>query len=207
MSAFSAWRGEAHARWTVGHNYGECQAACADPLRALNRLRRRLPRSVGPRRLRLYQLCWDAVRLHTHGDWITRDQSWLYPGRAPTVDQIPSDSRSQSASTTTERLEACPPKRRQARCRQIGLHSPLKRGAAAPHVRRRHAADADTARSAPCATSPQAPALYPTRAGEAPRRPVFGRPHHNRHRYYTSKRRLAASSNPTSPGSVAISRL
>lgn len=90
VSDFSAWRGEARANWRLGRDSrGSAHVPPMEPLRALRRLRRQLPKAIRPRRTRLYRLCWDAVWLHGHNAWFTRDVEWLHPEHRLTVDGVP----------------------------------------------------------------------------------------------------------------------
>jgi hypothetical protein len=44
-----------------------------DPLRALYKLRRRIPTPIRPSRGRMYRLCWEAVYVQDqHGIWVSR---------------------------------------------------------------------------------------------------------------------------------------
>jgi hypothetical protein len=91
LPIFSAWKAEAQARWRLGAGTdGSTHVSPTKSLRALRRLRRRLPRSIRPRRRRLKQLCWEAVLLHEHGTWVTRDVNWLLqPEHNLSVEQVP----------------------------------------------------------------------------------------------------------------------
>jgi hypothetical protein len=88
VSEFSAWRGQAHACWVLSpERTGEAQAEANDPLRALYKLRRRIPKPIRPSRRRMYQLCWEAVYVnHEHDIWVTRTIDWLHREHRITLD-------------------------------------------------------------------------------------------------------------------------
>jgi hypothetical protein len=91
MSEFAAWRGEAQARWSLdGERSGGAHVPATEPLRALRKLRRQIPKAIRPRRTRMYRLCWEAVYLYNQHDmWVTRPIDWLHPQSCLTVDGVP----------------------------------------------------------------------------------------------------------------------
>jgi hypothetical protein len=91
MSEFATWRAEAQARWSLdGERSGAACVSATEPLRALRRLRRRIPKPIRPPRTRMYRLCWEAVYLcDQHGIWVTRTIDWLHSEATFTVDGVP----------------------------------------------------------------------------------------------------------------------
>jgi hypothetical protein len=87
VSEFSAWRGEAQACWSLSpERFGEVDVQANDPLRALYKLRRRIPKAIRPSRHRMYELCWEAAYVSTtHDIWVTRPIEWLHREHRITV--------------------------------------------------------------------------------------------------------------------------
>jgi hypothetical protein len=91
MSEFSAWRGDAQAGWSLGPGRsGSAHVQANDPLRALYKLRRRIPKPIRPSRKLMHELCWEAAYVNNmHGIWVSRPIKWLHREHHLSVDGTP----------------------------------------------------------------------------------------------------------------------